>query len=687
MDREENSRKRRKLTPGSKPIAEAAPSFDIGGELQNAMRYHRSGQFQRAKEIYNRILKVNPQHGETLHLLGVMAYQFKKYETAAALIGKAIEIDPNQAIYYTNMGNVLNEQAQSDRAVTCYQKALQLNPNLVEAHYNLGNTLDRQGKLDEAIVCYQKTLQINPNYVEGHNNLGNILNKQGKLDQAIACYQKAIQLNPNYTNAYNNLGAALHKQDKLDQAIACYQKALQINPNNSNSHNNMGVSLYEQSKLDQAITCYQKALQFNPDNADAHNNLGILLNEQNKPDQAIACYQKVLQLKPDYADAYNNMGSSLSGQGESDQAVACFQKALQLNPNCAGAHKNLANCKKFHEGDKSFEILESLKGKYPYSLKEKMSIHFALGKMYADIADYEKSFENYRSANELRKQRYGQNFDLDDCERHFRECMEIFDEVFFASRRHFGIDSEVPVFIVGMPRSGTTLVEQILASHRQVFGAGELKEVSLFFSNFAGQNPGKTFRQVIELLDDSVCATLAGEYLDHICSLSEDAVRITDKMPHNFKNLWFITLLFPKARVIHCRRDRLDTCLSCYFQDFREVRGFKNDLRVLGLYYRLYEQLMDHWQRVLPIPILDVQYEELVGDQEQVSRKMVEFCGLEWDDNCLEFHKNKRFVRTSSTMQVRQKIYNTSIGKWKNYADFLGPLMEALECENRSICQ
>jgi len=668
----------------NKETSSGSPPVDIDSELQKAVQYHQSGQIQQAQDIYNEILKVNPRNPDALHLLGIIAYQQKKYDNGADLINKAIQINPGQSIYHSNLGNVLLDQGKPDEAAACYQKALQINPDYAEAYNNLANALNILGRPDEAINCCKKALQLRSDYAQAHNNLANSLEMQDKLDEAAGHYRKAIQLKDNYTEAYNNLGALLYKQDKLDQAIAYYQKAIQLDPNNPKIYNNFGAALYKQgrsehAKLDHAIACYQKALQLDPDNAEVYNNMGVALNEQGRSDQAIACYQRALELNPLNNDAYNSMGISLKQCGDSDQALICFQKALQIKPDFAEAYKNMADCKKFARGDEAFETLESLKKQPHYSDMEKMFMHFTLAKMYADIADYDQAFHNYQAGNELRKHCKGQDDNIDNCKKHFYQCMEIFDKDFFADRSHFGIDSNLPIFIVGMPRSGTTLIEQILSSHHQVFGAGELKDISLLFDSFVKQNHRKPLAQMVELLDENTSAALAQQYLDRIRSLSESAVHITDKMPNNFERLWFITLLFPHAKIIHARRDPLDTCLSCYFHDFTDKHYYKNDLQTLGQYYRLYEQLMNHWHKVLPIPILDVHYEELIENQEHVSREIIQFCGLDWDVNCLEFHRNERAVRTASAVQVKQKIYKTSAGKWKNYEKHLGPLVKALE--------
>lgn len=531
------------LTPLTEALAENESGLDIDREFQKARQFHQAGRLEEAQSIYREILEVNPNHADTLHLLGVMAYQSEDYDVALAMIDKAIEIDPQQSSYYNNKGNVLNEQN---------------NPQ-----------------------------------------------------QALACFQKASRIDPNHPQAYNNMAATYQQQLKIDEAFAFYRKALEVSP--------------------------------------------------------------------DFIKAHNNLGEILVKVGKPQQAIECLEKALQIDPENAETYKRLSNCKKFQEGDETFAIIESLKGKKLDSVEDSMQLHFALGKMYDDVGNYEQAFHNYHSGNELRKKCRGSGFNCRDYEKQVSVCEEIFDKQFFESRSDFGLDTTIPIFIVGMPRSGTTLIEQIISSHKDVFGAGERKDIGYISVRFMNEHQAKTISDVVGLLDKDTTKRVSRQYLDSLGSLSPDAVHITDKMPQNFEKLWLIALLFPNTRVIHVQRNPIDTCLSCYFQDFTKGHPYKNDLRDLGTYYRYYQRLMDHWKNVLPIPILDVCYEELIGDQERLSRDLVEFCGLEWDNNCLEFYRNKRFVDTSSDMQVRRKIYNSSVNRWKRYEKFLTPLIEALD--------
>ena len=346
MSHKKNKRKKHKLSSGNKgltrrniPIKEFR--FDIGNELKKALQYHQSGQLQEAEEIYKKILKINPNHSDSLHLSGVIAHQVGKNDIAVDLINKAIKTNPKSAIYYNNLGNAYKDQGKLNEAISSYQKALQLRPDHAEAYNNLGAAYKDQGKLNEAISSYQKALQLRPDLAESYNNLGAAFNDQGKLNEAISSYQKALQLKPDYAEAYNSMGVTFKNQGKLGEALSSYQKALQLKPDYAEAYNNLGNVFKDQGKLNEAILCYQKALQLKPDLAESYNNLGAAFNDQGKLGEALSSYQKALQLKPDYAEAYNSMGAAFKDQGKLGEALSSYQKALQLKPDYAEAHSNL----------------------------------------------------------------------------------------------------------------------------------------------------------------------------------------------------------------------------------------------------------------------------------------------------------------------------------------------------------
>lgn len=683
---------------------------DVALSLQSALQSHQSGDLKTAEGLYRQILSQHPDHGDALHLLGLLAHQAGNNEAAAELIGRALTLNPKFAEAHNSLGAALQAQGQLDEALACYQRAAKIKPDYVEAHNNIGNVLKDQGKLDEAAKRFRRAMSLNPSYEAAHCNLGNLLSEQDELDKATTCYKKALAINPNLAEAHNALGAVLLKQDELDEAVIHYERALEIKPNYAEAHNNLGnamkelgnhgkaiaqfqcavdinpnfaeahnglgVALKDQGRFDEAIISCRRALDIDPKIAEAHYNLGYLLNQHSKIDEAIAHYKRVIEIEPTYAAAYNGLGFALKSKGQFDEATVAFEKALTIKPNYAPPYKELVSLRKIQPNDELISRIEKVLAEEKLSDRDKGYLYFALGKCFADIGEYDKAFDNYRAGNEIKKQTtpFNAAIMIDENSR----IIETFTRSFLEKRAAFGNDSEQPIFIVGMPRSGTTLTEQIISSHAQVSGAGELANFNLMAVDLPRiLQDGRAYPACATSIDKEIAGNLAQGYLDYLQSRFGDAARITDKMPANFRHLGLIALLFPRARIIHCRRNPLDIGLSCYFQDF-STQPFSHDLADIGLYYRQYERLMAHWRDCLPLPILDLQYEELIADKEKVSRRMIDFCGLDWDDACLASHKNDRQIHTASIWQARQPVYNTSIERWRRYEKHLGPLMDAL---------
>ena len=562
------------------------------------------------------------------------------------------------------------------QAEKIYQHILQKNPNQPEVLHQLGLLYYQVGKYDFGVTFIKKAIAQNHSEPLYYNNLGIVLRDKGELDAAIRCYQEAMRLNPDYAAPYLNLGVALQDQNKLDQAIKYFKKALEINPDYAEAYSNISVVLRSQGSFEDAIKYCQKALRLKPGCPDTHHNMGLALGDDGKLDEAIEHFKKALENKPDCAEILESMGVVLALKGKLNEGIKHLEDSLQLNQDCAIAYYHLSVYKKWTDQDIDKIIgMENLLKKNNISREDRIKLSFALGKVYDDLKIYDKAFSYYKSANELKNV----EFDIETHTKGITRLIQTFSKDFFKKIKKYGSNSELPIFIVGMPRSGTTLVEQIISSHPQVVGAGELEDFSILANNLQKITGLSTqYPECVFSIGEDHALYLADIYLKRLRELGGDVFRVTDKMPNNFMHLGLISLLFPKARIIHCQRNSLDICLSCYFQDFRGFKPFIYNLTTLGLYYRQYERLMKHWHNVLQLQIMNVNYEELVENQEDISRKIIDFCGLEWNDKCLSFHKNKRSVQTVSTWQVRQPMYTTSKGRWKNYDKFLEPLRKAL---------
>ncbi len=673
--------------------------------IQIAVRHQQSGNLKQAGDIYRKILDKEPGNAAALHFLGVIGIQTGDFSGAAALIEKAISADGAVPEFFCNLGLALQGKGELDRAILCFWRAVALRPDYAEAYNNLGSAFFSLGRHEEALENYQRSIEIKPGYAEAYYNLGIVLKDLGRPEEAAESYKRAIELKPGYAEAYNNMGFIRHEQGEHDEAEECYRKAIEINPGYAEAHNNMGAILLEQKKPEDAIASYRRTVELKPGYADAYNNLGFALNAQSKYEEAAGAFRRAIELRPDFADAWNNLGLALRELMRFDEALDAHRKAAELKPDFAAAYNNMGGicqeqgkfveaeaahnraiaadgnftqaylcltaCRKF-TGEDAKKLIEDIRGlleREGIKEEETASLHFALGKLCDDLGRYEEAFSNYREANRIENGKL--EFDREKHEAHISRLIEIFTPECFEQRRGLGSDADLPIMVLGMIRSGTTLVEQIISSHPRVHGAGEL--------NFWEELEKKYSLEDIAAMTGGTALSVAGEYIDHLRSLSKTAWYITDKMPGNFLRLGLIHLVFPKAKIIHLKRNPVDTCLSIYFHKFAGCHPYGYDLDNLVFYYKQYQRLMEHWRKVLPACIFfEVQYEELVERQEQESKKLIEFCGLPWDEGCLRFHSAKRPVKTCSNWQVRQPIYKSSTARWKKYEPHLGPLSELL---------
>jgi tetratricopeptide (TPR) repeat protein len=469
---------------------------------------------------------------------------------------------------------------------------------------------------------------------------------------------------------------------ELREAVRCYQsgqiataeeicdRILELSPKQADALHLSGLIALQMGNQDKATARIGQAIEEDPNNPMFYNNLGLAFEKRRQLEKAISCYRKAVQLDPGSFEAYTNMGNAFKAQGNFDKGIGCYKKALEVKPDCAEALLNLVDTQKLQRSDTKyfFQQAEQIVGQ-ALSEDDSILVNFALGKLYNDQGIFDKAFKHYRLANKLNRSQV--KFDIQSHTDYVSRIIETFSKDFFTQRQSWGSDSDLPIFIFGMSRSGTTLVEQIIASHSHVFGGGELQffiqteqklssilETDLNYPECASRIHPETAKNIGE-----VYVKKAGE----LTGFSKYHFRMTDKNPFNFLHLGLIYLVFPRARFIHCQRHPLDTCLSVYFH------------KDVGSYYREYQRLMDHWRKVLPVSIFELKYEDLVQGQEAISRKLVEFCGLKWDADCLNFHENKRPVFTGSIWQVRQPIYGTSCGRWQNYDKFLGPLKDVLQ--------
>ena len=631
-----------------KPEPGARLPADLNRELATASRYLHTGRFDQAAEICKRVLAVKPDHDYSLHMLGMIAREAGDKQAARDFFEHSIRVNPRQPAYYNNLGLLLMDLGQNERAVTVFDKALQIKPDIFEILSNKGNALKNMGRLTEASACYEKALPLNPDDPGIHLNLGNLRIKQNRIDAAVTCFKEAVRSRPNLAEAHNNLGNA-------------FLAGLAYN---------------------EAISCYQEAIRLAPDFGEAYFSLGNTLRDDGKYSEAIEWFDKVRQLQPGDEKPYLFLGNSFFNLGEFAKATDYYHKALEIKPDFGEAARMLSLIRKYVSVEDSDVVsFNAILERDDLHEHDAMHLHFALGKIYDDCALYRQAFLHYQQGNRLHHMRHP--WDRENFVASTERTISIFTPDFIKENQQGGSSAELPVFIVGMPRSGTSLVEQIISSHPRARGAGELKKMGALYSTIEKKyDKGASGRENIVSLSPAVLQSSAREYLEFLTrNISDNPLRITDKMPYNFLLLGLISILFPKARIIHCQRNPLDNCLSIYFQFFANMTPYAYDPATIGSYYLQDRRLMAHWRQALPANLLDVHYEDIIAAPDDMARKLIDFVGLDWDERCLTFYENSRLVRTASMWQVRQPVYKTSVNRWRNYEEFLGPFKEALGIE------
>ena len=581
----------------------------------------------------------------------------------AEKLAKSITQDyPANKIAWKVLGAVLKQTGKmSDSLVAC-QKSVLLAPRDAETHYNLGNTLLGLGKFDEAEASFKKAITLNPDYTAAYSNLGYILRKLDRLEEDKQNFSKVMEFEPQHAGAHYNLAVTLQDLGEFQEAETCYRRTIELAPENAEAHSNLGVLLKESGRLEEAETSYVQAIALRPNYAEAHSNLGNTLKQMGKLEQAEASFLKAITLEPRLAEAHNNLGLTLQELGRLAEARASYIKALALKPDYAAAHRHLTTVKKFEVKDEQYLKMDQLIHDKALSEDQRCHINFGLAKACEDLGEYAQAFAYYYHGNAERKKLL--RYDIAQDIYLFKQIESHHPQIFEYQLKLESVETNlVPIFIVGMPRSGTTLVEQIISSHAKVTGAGELP----FVDRFGGQlATGATKTDNITLLNFREC------YLKKLQNVSQGNSVVSDKMPQNFRYLGLIATAFPEAKVIHVKRDPSATCWANYKQYFTSNDlGFCYSLSDIINYYNLYQDLMRFWQKLQVKPLYDLNYELLTTNQEEETKRLIDYLGLDWDESCLSPENNSRSVTTASNTQIRQKIYQNSSRQWEKYRPFL----------------
>lgn len=689
-----------------------ATQLGIPEALNRAHAHWNAGQADQAEQYCQRVLAAWPGQADALHLLGVMAHAYGNLDLAVAHLRQACLAPRAPAVYFSNLAEMCRQKGLLAEGEQAGQRAVALDPKLTDAWNNLGIILQESGKLDASLNCLERVVALKPGSAEAHNNLANTYRRLDRPERAQFHYQQALTLNPGYAEAHSNMASLLSAQGQFDQAVAAARQAIECNPQLVDAYLNLAeiesarlrhgealrwidallsfapqhagglaaraLILKKMERTDEALQYARQALALAPDNANAHNTLGQILQALGNFDEALAAFDQAAALPGTVAEeALVGRAVLFLESGRKEEAVAAFEHALAAFPGSLRAMVARADAKTFKAGDPDIAAMEAGLAQQADGLllADRLAAHFALGKAYLDSGDSVRAFHHLDTGNRLKRSTF--SYDAAATGQWFNRIATAFTPALQAKRQGAGAPSELPVFIIGMPRSGTTLVEQILASHPQVHGAGELGALSQVIEN-AGTFPGSIGNWSADDL-----SRIGSDYLARIQPLANGKVRLVDKMPANFFYAGLIPLILSGARIIHCRRDPVDTCLSCYSKQFAGEQLFSYDQAELGQFHRDYQTLMAHWRTVLPAEcFIEVDYESVVDDLEGEAKRLIDFIDLPWDEACLNFHQTRRVVRTASVNQVRQPIYKTSKGRWQAHADHLRPLLTALGIEN-----
>jgi len=604
----------------------------------------------------------------------------KKAVPAPARIKPKIAIVPVQTdpviIKLLESGTNLQNAGNFAEAENHYRKVLELQPENPFAHYLIGLIAHNIGKPDLAIDYLSRAISLFPNFADAHYNLGVVYQAIGRNNDAITSYRSAVSLDPTHENALNNLGNVYQVEARSLEAVNCFEILLAQNPNYSGAYVNVASAYVALERFDEALDSLEKVLSLNPSFAEAHNNQAIILEDLNRENEAVSAYNRAIEIKPDYMHALYSLGVLQMKLGNAEDAIAALRKAISLQPGFAMAHRVLAFIKKHDAYDDDMRVMDEIFNHPNCSDDQKMDVAFGLGKAFTELGEHEKSFEYYMAANDLRRKATTYSTAAESAR--FENVRQHFNEEYCANFDASGDTGKGLIFILGMPRSGTSLVEQILASHSRVYGAGEQSYIQRICGEIE-KATGHSYPRSLSGLTSKDFDDLGKDYDHRLRRYSPQSPVITDKMPANFQYIGFIRKALPAAKVVHVKRDPMATCFSIFTTFFQGAIPYSYNQKELGEYYCLYKSLMDHWHAVMPGVIHDISYEALLDEPEAEIRSLLEYCDLGFEEACLNFHTNKRTVKTASANQVRKPIYRSSLERWRHNETQLSELIGALE--------
>jgi tetratricopeptide (TPR) repeat protein len=640
-----------------------------------ALGYLKGREFEMAADLCRDALEDEPRDDKIRVLLGTVLVRQNNFAEAEKELRDVISRRPDIAKAQRELANALIAQGKGDEAIECYKRVIELTPDNPAAHRDLAMAYRTLGRRKDAEKALDESFELDPERAELVKALEH--QRAGEFGKAEIICREILRKDPRNVNATRMLGTLARDLGKHRLAARMLRNAVKLAPDFFGARMDLARALIEVEEFEECEQTIREAIRLQPELPQPYGMLGNLYSKRGMYEEAVEAYKDALAKQPNHGPSLAAMGHAQKTIGHQEESIDTYRDCIRKFPEFGEAYWALANLKTFRFSDDEITTMENNVENEKLPDETRVNFNYALGKAYEDRGDYDLAFACYDRGNQLR--RPNESYDPVQTELVHDQIIETITPELLAENAGYGCPDPDPIFIVGLPRSGSTLIEQILASHSQVDGTHELPDLPRIIKAINEQRPqGKGYPQALKLYGKEL-VELGRQYLDWAARHRKDAPYFTDKLPNNFSGAGLIALILPNAKIVNARRHPLDSCMGCYKQLFYKGQSFTYDLVELGEYYLEYQRMMDYWHEIMPGKVLDVQYEDMVADQENQTRRLIDYCGLPWEDQVLRFYETDRAVNTASSEQVRQPIYSGSVQSWRRFEAHLGPLIEVLE--------
>ena len=649
----------------------------LKASFERAMAFLNAGDAKMAEKICRSSLKEISSGDPNLQvLLCVSLVRQGRSGAAVKRLKHTLRMFPDFPQAHEELGNALLAQNKPEKALESFKKAIKLNPNNPDAFIKLGKIFSALGRKEEADESYKSALALNPIQEQLATAMQHFT--RGEIEEAEQICREALKKQPDDVNGLRLLASIASKMEQKEDAIVLLERAVELKPKFAGAWGDLAESYTEIESYGKALDAVQRVIQLQPDLPFGFMIRGSILGKMSDHQGSIEAYHQALKIEPDHLGSNMGLGNILKTVGSYDESVAAYKKCIEIQPLFAEAYWSLANLKTYTFDDSEIKAMQEHVQNKAMPPSNKAFFHVALANSKEKEQRYDEAWEHFETGNNMRRKE--EIYDSVQTQVTHDALIEVFDKEFVESKKNMGSQSDAPILIVGLPRSGSTLVEQILASHSKVEGTKELPDLSLLGRKLTKSKPrGIKYPDAVKEMTNEEFVEFGDDYLTTTKRYRTDKRHFIDKMPNNFAHIGFLKLILPNAKVINAMRHPLDSCISSYKQLFYKGQSWSYDLFEIGEYYLEYQRIMDHWHQLFPGEILDLQYENLIANQEKETRELLDYCGLEWEDECLKFYETKRSINTASSEQVRQPIYKGAMHAWKNYESHIGPLITTLK--------